>query len=152
MRKIVVETCEDSRPVYLYDTTLPLEERHKHKQWFRSGMAASNFLGVEPGEVYKRMVAGHRITSPKDQKKYSIRPAPDEPDKPQTVRLIQVAGEEELMQLFLQSVHIMNNLKYWTEQWTIKGGCMKGQMEHWEEKRDLFLKKLNVTYRNLNDE
>lgn len=82
MRPMTLEkdTCFDSVPVHLYDHSLPLDIRPLKKQFFATGAAAANWLGVNPKHFYKNR--GKNITTPKhldnegNPKTFAVRVAP----------------------------------------------------------------------------
>ncbi len=73
MRQLTLEVAEQPVPHYLYDLSLPIEERPLKKQWFKSGAAAANFIGVPPNRIWDKRKTGEKIYSPKYEKYYAIR-------------------------------------------------------------------------------
>lgn len=67
------ESLDNAIEHYLYDLSLPLNERAVNKKEFKSGMAAANYLGVEPRRVYNNRKFGFRVWSPIYQKWFAIR-------------------------------------------------------------------------------
>lgn len=64
MKNLLIESVENAVEHYVYDCSLPLEERPLKKRVFKSGMAAANFLGVTPMRLYASKGMGHKIWSP----------------------------------------------------------------------------------------
>lgn len=63
----------DSTPHWLYDLSLPLEKRIEERQYFPTGAAVANYLGVPPKTIWEVRRIGRTITSKIDSKKYAIR-------------------------------------------------------------------------------
>lgn len=63
---------------YLYDCSLPVEERAPNKILVPSAGAAARYLGVEDARVFNNRRKKHRIWSPIYNKWFAIRIAPHE--------------------------------------------------------------------------
>lgn len=58
---------------------------------------------------------------------------------------LKISSEQELIDVATESVHILNNLRYWTKLWNAHHGAgLRERKQYWEERADLFLEKLQV--------
>lgn len=66
---------------------------------------------------------------------------------------IKIESEEDLLNKFKKAVHILNNLRYTTEDWKEKYGCeARLRKERWEKAADNLLEKLDPKHKKLKDE
>lgn len=72
MRKIRI-LRSDGIPHYLYDLSLPREERPQRKERFVSACAVATYLCVEPQRIIYNRKRKLRIWSPRFNKWYAVR-------------------------------------------------------------------------------
>lgn len=79
MRPMLVEKDEtNSVPHWLYDLSIEnIEERKEKRQYFESGAAIANFIGVPPKDIWDKRIPGRKIFSKKFNRWYTIRVAHD---------------------------------------------------------------------------
>lgn len=68
-----IESVENAIEHYVYDLSLPIEERKEKRMTFRSGTAAANWLGVTGKRVSANKQLGFRIWSPRHEKWFAVR-------------------------------------------------------------------------------
>lgn len=66
---------------------------------------------------------------------------------------IKISNEEELVKVAQEAIHILANLRKFSDLWNIHHGSdLKERKMYWEVKADEFLKRLQVPeHRNLNE-
>lgn len=58
-----------------------------------------------------------------------------------------VHGDEELLSLCREAIHILNNLRYTTEEWEEHfGAARRDRKNYWEDKADALLERVDVKY------
>ncbi len=58
---------------WIYDLSLPLEDRSRQRIEFKTAMDAANWLGVPPTRVYYNRAKGLKIYSPRHQRWFAVR-------------------------------------------------------------------------------
>lgn len=79
MEKFRVRHAQHAVPHFLYDLSLPLQERIAKRMWFTSGIAVATFLGVSPQRIYASRSKKNRVWSEAQQGWFAIRIASTNP-------------------------------------------------------------------------
>ena len=59
---------------------------------------------------------------------------------------IKISSEEELIEVAIEAIHLLNNLRHVTKLWNESHGCeLRSRKKYYEELCDKFLEKLKVT-------
>ncbi len=75
MKPITLPTANDECiPHRVYDLSIPdINKRREASQVFRSGLAAANWLGIEPKKLFRSRKPGTTINSPIYNKRFAVR-------------------------------------------------------------------------------